>query len=69
MRLLSLSVRALLLAALPFPLLAQQLAQNTTEKKALTQADWDRWRSINNPTLSNDGKWAAYTLTPQVGDG
>jgi len=69
MRLLSLSVRALLLAALPFPLLAQQFAQNTTEKKALTQADWDRWRSINNPTLSNDGKWAAYTLQPQVGDG
>ena len=38
-------------------------------KKALTQADWDRWRSITAPTLSNDGKWAAYTLTPQVGDG
>ena len=42
MRRLSLSVRALLLAALPFPLLGQHLAQNTTEKKALTQADWDR---------------------------
>src|SRR5262249_61078643 len=46
------------------PLLAQ-----STQKKAPTQADWDRWRSITNPTLSNDGKWAAYTLTPQVGDG
>jgi dipeptidyl aminopeptidase/acylaminoacyl peptidase len=69
MRLLSLSARALLCAALPFPLLAQQVAQNTTQKKPLTQADWDRWRSINNATLSNDGKWAAYTLTPQVGDG
>lgn len=65
MRLLRLSVRALLLAALPYPLLAQPVAQ----KKALTQADWDRWRSIQNPTLSNDGKWAAYTLQPQVGDG
>src|SRR4030095_14811363 len=64
MRLLSLSARALLIAALPFPLLAQ-----SAQKKALTQADWDRWRSITNPTLSNDGKWAAYTLTPQVGDG
>src|SRR5262245_65125336 len=64
MRLLSLSARALLIAALPLPLLAQ-----STQKKALTQADWDRWRSITNPTLSNDGKWAAYTLTPQVGDG
>src|SRR4051812_29206126 len=38
-------------------------------KKPLTQADWDRWRSITSPELSNDGKWAAYTLTPQVGDG
>ena len=65
MRLFSLSARALLVAALPLPL----LAQNTTQKKALTQADWDRWRSIQNPTLSNDGKWAAYTLSPQVGDG
>jgi dipeptidyl aminopeptidase/acylaminoacyl peptidase len=39
------------------------------QKKALTQADWDRWRSIVTPTLSNDGKWVAYTLSPQVGDG
>ena len=68
MRLFRLSVPALLFAALPFPLLAQQLAQSG-QKKPLTQADWDRWRSINNPTLSYDGKWAAYTLQPQVGDG
>lgn len=39
------------------------------QKKALTQADWDRWRSIQGATLSNDGKWVAYTLAPQVGDG
>jgi dipeptidyl aminopeptidase/acylaminoacyl peptidase len=64
MRLSRSSASALLLAALPLPLLAQ-----SAQKKALTQADWDRWRSINNPQLSNDGKWAAYTLTPQVGDG
>jgi dipeptidyl aminopeptidase/acylaminoacyl peptidase len=38
-------------------------------KKVLTQADWDKWKSINAPTLSNDGKWAVYTLIPQVGDG
>ena len=71
MRLLSLSAAALLCAAplLPLPLSAQQVAQNVSQKKALTQADWDRWRSIQNPTLSNDGKWAAYTLQPQVGDG
>src|SRR6185503_20197930 len=39
------------------------------QKKVLTQADWDKWKSINSPALSNDGKWAAYTLIPQVGDG
>ena len=39
------------------------------QKHVLTQADWDRWRTIQTPTLSNDGKWAAYTLSPQVGDG
>jgi hypothetical protein len=39
------------------------------QKKPLTQADWDRWRSIQSPTLSNDGKWVAYSLAPQVGDG
>jgi hypothetical protein len=49
--------------ALATPLFAQ------TSKKVLTQADWDKWKSINAPALSNDGKWAVYTLIPQVGDG
>ncbi|HEV8358420.1 MAG TPA: prolyl oligopeptidase family serine peptidase [Gemmatimonadales bacterium] len=44
-------------------------AQTPNAKRALTQADWDRWRSITGPALSNDGRWAAYTLIPQVGDG
>ena len=39
------------------------------QKKVLTQADWDTWKSITAPALSNDGKWAVYTLVPQVGDG
>jgi len=51
----------LMSAGLAIPALAQ--------KKALTQADWDRWRSIQGATLSDDGKWVAYTLSPQVGDG
>jgi hypothetical protein len=49
-------------AALPFLAQAQQ-------KRPLTQADWDRWEAIASPTLSADGKWAAYTLNPRVGDG
>src|ERR1700754_2010375 len=44
-------------------------AAASAQKKALTQADWDKWKSINAPALSNDGKWAVYTLIPQVGDG
>ncbi|HVZ49522.1 MAG TPA: hypothetical protein VG916_12115, partial [Gemmatimonadaceae bacterium] len=51
-----------ILAAAPFALHAQQ-------KRPLTQADWDRWETIASPTLSPDGKWAAYTLNPRVGDG
>ena len=32
------------------PLFAQ------TSKKVLTQADWDKWKTINAPAISNDGK-------------
>ena len=39
------------------------------QKKVLTQADWDIWKSIASPALSNDGNWAVYTLTPLAGDG
>src|SRR5215208_1797625 len=56
-------IAAVLVVALAFPVVA------FAQKKALTQADWDKWKSINAPALSNDGKWAVYTLIPQVGDG
>ena len=39
------------------------------QKKALTQADWDKWKSIQGAALSNDGKWALYSLVPLAGDG
>jgi dipeptidyl aminopeptidase/acylaminoacyl peptidase len=54
---------------LSFLALLSPLTSAVAQKKALTQADWDRWRSIQGATLSNDGKWVAYTLAPQVGDG
>ena len=54
---------AAMIVALALPALAH------AQKKVLTQADWDKWKSINAPALSNDGKWAVYTLIPQVGDG
>jgi dienelactone hydrolase len=39
------------------------------QKRPLTQADWDRWRSISGAALTNDGRWAVYTIAPLVGDG
>ena len=56
-------VAVILAIALAVPTLAH------AQKKVLTQADWDKWKSISSPALSADGKWAAYTLIPQVGDG
>jgi len=38
-------------------------------RRALTPTDWDTWRSISGTTLSPDGRWVAYSLVPQVGDG
>src|SRR6266850_7517892 len=55
--------RAILLSAFCIPAVLH------AQKRVLTQADWDRWKSINGAALSNDGKWAAYSLAPLVGDG
>ncbi|MEK0431001.1 MAG: hypothetical protein RL139_805, partial [Gemmatimonadota bacterium] len=61
--------RALVLALwLPIGLAAQSAAQPAA-RRPITQDDYDRWRSIVQPTLSPDGRWAVYTLTPTVGDG
>ena len=38
-------------------------------KKPITQDTYDEWRTISGASLSNDGKWAAYTLSPTVGEG
>ncbi len=38
-------------------------------KKQLTQDTYDSWRTISGATLSPDGRWTAYTLSPVVGDG
>ena len=44
-------------------------AQQAGGTRPLTQADWDIWKSIVGTTISPDGHWLAYTITPQVGDG
>ena len=38
-------------------------------KRPLTVQDFDGWRDILNETLSNDGKFLAYGLFPEDGDG
>ena len=62
----TLALRALVLVAAP---LAIAVAQAPAPKRALTPDDWDKWRSISGAAISNDGKWAVYSLVPQVGDG
>jgi dipeptidyl aminopeptidase/acylaminoacyl peptidase len=50
-----------------FLLLAQgAMAQ---AKRPLTHQDYDGWRNIQNQALSNDGKFLAYGIFPQEGDG
>lgn len=44
-------------------------AQTAGAKKPLTYAAYDSWRSIQGQQLSRDGKWVAYSLVPQEGDG
>ena len=38
-------------------------------KRPLTHRDYDGWKSITSQKLSNDGKFLAYGLFPQDGDG
>ena len=38
-------------------------------KKPITQDTYDEWRTISGASLSNDGKWVAYTVSPVVGEG
>jgi dipeptidyl aminopeptidase/acylaminoacyl peptidase len=54
-----------LLAALAF----LPMAAVAQDKRVLTQDTYDLWRQIQGATLSQDGRWALYTLTPVVGDG
>jgi len=44
------------------------LAQPLT-KRAIHHRDYDGWRTIQNQSLSADGKYLAYALIPQEGDG
>jgi dipeptidyl aminopeptidase/acylaminoacyl peptidase len=47
---------------------AQQAAP-APAKRPLSHQDYDQWRSIQGPQISRDGKFVAYALIPQDGDG
>ena len=38
------------------------LSAQAPAKKVLTVEDYTKWRSINSPEISRDGKWVAYVL-------
>ena len=38
------------------------------QKKPLDHSVYDRWESIGQKLISNDGKWVVYTIDPQEGD-
>jgi dipeptidyl aminopeptidase/acylaminoacyl peptidase len=38
-------------------------------KRPITQDSYDEWRTISGETLSPDGRWAIYTVSPVVGEG
>ena len=64
-RLLTVSTVLLTIAATAFP--ASALAQ---EKKQLTHEDYERWKTISDEALSDDGAWAVWREAPDtVGDG
>ena len=49
--------------------LALSAAFAQTAKRPLTHKDYDGWKTISNPRLSPDGKFLAYGVFPQEGDG
>jgi hypothetical protein len=63
------SIRSWRLVAIPSALLitfASAMAAQGAAKptKQMTATDLKAWKSIRNATVSNDGKWFAYVLSP-----
>jgi len=50
-------------------LVSTAFAQHAATKRPLTHNDYDGWRAIQGQSLSRDGKFVAYALVPQDGDG
>ncbi len=63
-----LALLLVLSAALAAPTLVQG-EQNRSVKRSLTHQDYDSWQSLNGSQISADGRFIAYSLIPQDGDG
>jgi hypothetical protein len=51
------------------PLLVLSAAAFAQPKPTLTPADYGKWETLGNGTLSPDGKWLAYEIRRTSGDG
>jgi dipeptidyl aminopeptidase/acylaminoacyl peptidase len=51
------------------PALRDAAAQQPAAKRPIQHSDYDSWRAIQAPQISRDGKFVAYSLMPQEGDG
>ncbi len=40
-----------------------------TQKRPLNASDYDRWQAVRSEKISDDGRWVAYQVDPQEGDG
>ncbi len=60
---------AALACGLASPLFAQASTATAAPKRPLTHDDYDAWKSLRGTTPSPDGKWVAYAIAPQWGDG
>jgi hypothetical protein len=45
------------------------LNAQTENKKPLTTTDFAAWKVLDNPIISADGKYSAFEINPQKGDG
>jgi dipeptidyl aminopeptidase/acylaminoacyl peptidase len=50
-------------------IIAATLIAQPDGKRPLTHRDYDSWKTISSQKLSDDGRWLAYVLMPQEGDG
>ena len=54
---------------LPLLLLISCISVKAQNKKPLTHAVYDGWKSVGEKAISNNGRYIVYTIVPQEGDG